>query len=72
MKKIWNLSRKYHFKIIEDASHALEQNIMIQISEIVDLVIFVFFSFHPIKSITTFEGGAITTNSKSIYDFLNC
>ena len=45
MKKIWNLSRKYHFKIIEDASHALGANIMIQISEIVDLVIFVFLVF---------------------------
>ena len=28
------------------------------------------FSFHPLKSITTGEGGALTTNSKKIYDKL--
>ena len=69
MKKIWNLSRKYHFKIIEDASHALGAKYYdsnIGNCRFSDICIF---SFHPIKSITTFEGGAITTNSKSIYDF---
>ena len=30
------------------------------------------FSFHPIKMITTGEGGAITTNDKKIYNMLKC
>ena len=67
MKKIFQLSRKYKFKIIEDASHALGSiyyNMSIGNCKYSDICIF---SFHPIKSITTFEGGAITTNSKKIY-----
>lgn len=69
MKKIWHLSKKYNFKIIEDASHALGAkyyNSNIGNCRYSDICIF---SFHPIKSITTFEGGAITTNSKSVYNF---
>ena len=67
MKRIFQLSRKYKFKIIEDASHALGSiyyNMSIGNCKYSDICIF---SFHPIKSITTFEGGAITTNSKKIY-----
>ena len=68
MKKIWYLSKKYNFNIIEDASHALGAkyyNSVIGNCKFSDACIF---SFHPIKSITTFEGGAITTNSKKIYE----
>ena len=68
MKKIWYLSKKYNFKIIEDASHALGakyHDANIGNCRFSDVCIF---SFHPIKSITTFEGGAITTNSKKIYE----
>ena len=68
MKKIWYLSKKYDFKIIEDASHALGakyHDSNIGNCRFSDVCIF---SFHPIKSITTFEGGAITTNSKKIYE----
>tara|TARA_Y100000590_G_scaffold449544_1_gene587846 strand:+ start:7785 stop:8933 length:1149 start_codon:yes stop_codon:yes gene_type:complete len=68
MKKIKNLSKKYKFKIIEDASHALGSKYYgnkIGSCKYSDACIF---SFHPIKSITTFEGGAITTNSKKIYE----
>ena len=68
MKEIWKLSKKYNFKIIEDASHALgsiyHKNV-IGNCRYSDVCVF---SFHPIKSITTFEGGAITTNSKSIFN----
>ena len=57
MEKISNLSKQYGFSIIEDASHALggqyqEKNIGNgQYSDIST------FSFHPIKNITTGEGG---------------
>ena len=63
MKKIYNLSRKYNFKIIEDASHALGamyNNYMVGSCKYSDISVF---SFHPVKIITTGEGGAITTNN---------
>lgn len=64
MKKIYLLSRKYKFKIIEDASHALGSkynNSKIGSCKYSDMTIF---SFHPVKMITTAEGGVVTTNSK--------
>jgi UDP-4-amino-4,6-dideoxy-N-acetyl-beta-L-altrosamine transaminase len=66
MKKIYNLKKKYKFKIIEDASHALGAkyyNSKIGNCNYSDLCVF---SFHPVKPITTIEGGIITTNSKKI------
>ena len=66
MKKIHALSQEYGFKIIEDASHAiggkyLEQPIgCCQYSDIA------VFSFHPVKIITTAEGGLATTNNKEL------
>jgi len=60
------LSNKYNFKIIEDASHALganQGNKMVGACEYSDITVF---SFHPVKIITTGEGGAATTNNKSI------
>ena len=57
------LSRKYKFKIIEDASHALgassKNKIDLKWSDIS------VFCFHP-SIITTFEGGAATTNNLNI------
>lgn len=64
MKKINNLSKKYKFKIIEDSSHALGSNYgstKVGSCKYSDLNIF---SFHPVKTITTGEGGAVTTNNK--------
>ena len=62
--KIRKLSKKYNFKIIEDASHALGakyKGSYIGDCKYSDMCVF---SFHPVKSITTGEGGIITTNSK--------
>lgn len=64
MIKIRKLSKKYNFKIIEDASHALGakyKGSYIGDCKYSDMCVF---SFHPVKSITTGEGGIITTNSK--------
>ncbi len=66
MKKLFALSRKYKFKIIEDASHALGakyKNNHIGDCKFSDLCVF---SFHPVKSITTAEGGMVTTNKKNL------
>ena len=68
MKEIYNLSKKYGFKIIEDASHALGSKIYeskIGNCEFSDLCVF---SFHPVKNITTGEGGLVTTNNKALYE----
>lgn len=67
LKKIYQLSKKYNFNIIEDASHALGstyKNSRIGSCRYSDLTVF---SFHPVKNITTAEGGAITTNKINLY-----
>ena len=66
MKEIWELSQEYGFKIIEDACHALGGDYLdkkIGSCEYSDAAVF---SFHPVKMITTGEGGAIVTNDKNI------
>ncbi|HON56099.1 MAG TPA: UDP-4-amino-4,6-dideoxy-N-acetyl-beta-L-altrosamine transaminase [bacterium] len=74
MKNIDYLSKKYGFKIIEDACHALgaEYKINNNWHKIGDCRCsdITCFSFHPVKSITTGEGGAILTNDKKIYEKL--
>lgn len=70
MKKIKELSIKYGFKIIEDASHAVGASYLnnkVGSCEFSDITVF---SFHPVKIITTCEGGACMTNDKEIYNKL--
>ena len=65
MQAIKKLSDQYGFKIIEDASHAIGakyKNNFIGNCNYSDIVIF---SFHPVKIITTGEGGMALTNNKS-------
>lgn len=67
MNKIYQLSKKYKFKIIEDASHAFGSKyngLPVGSCAYSDLTVF---SFHPVKTITTGEGGCITTNSKKYF-----
>jgi len=66
MKKIHFLSKKYGFKVIEDASHAIGGKYLdepIGNCKYSDITVF---SFHPVKIITTAEGGMATTNSKEL------
>ena len=66
LDKIRKLSKKYKFKIIEDASHAVGAKYKknpIGSCKWSDLTVF---SFHPVKIITSGEGGAITTNDKKL------
>jgi len=68
MKKIHLLSQEYGFKIIEDASHALGGMYLdksVGCCQYSDIAVF---SFHPVKIITTAEGGLATTNSKHLSD----
>ncbi|OXL20541.1 UDP-4-amino-4,6-dideoxy-N-acetyl-beta-L-altrosamine transaminase [Psychrobacter sp. DAB_AL32B] len=62
MQAIHELAKKYGFKIIEDASHAIGgkyQDVPIGNSRYSDITIF---SFHPVKIVTSAEGGAAVTN----------
>ena len=66
MKSLKKLSKKYKFKIIEDASHAIGASYdgsLIGSCSYSDACVF---SFHPVKIITTGEGGAMLTNNKDI------
>ncbi len=68
MEKIFKLKKKYKFKIIEDASHAIGssyKNFKVGSSKHSDLTVF---SFQAVKVITTGEGGSITTNNKNFYE----
>ncbi|HBW97372.1 MAG TPA: UDP-4-amino-4,6-dideoxy-N-acetyl-beta-L-altrosamine transaminase [Pseudoalteromonas sp.] len=68
MKAIHALSIQYGFKVIEDASHAIGGRYLEQpIGSCVYSDITVF-SFHPVKIVTTAEGGAALTNSKALAD----
>lgn len=66
MESIHALSKEYGFSVIEDASHAIGgsyQNKPIGNCQYSDITIF---SFHPVKIITTAEGGVATTNSDKL------
>jgi len=66
MKKIRSLSKEYGFSVIEDASHAIGGRYLdkpIGNCQYSDITVF---SFHPVKIITTAEGGLATTNSRKL------
>tara|TARA_B100001123_G_C15344050_1_gene1036198 strand:- start:7618 stop:8787 length:1170 start_codon:yes stop_codon:yes gene_type:complete len=68
--KLKNLSKKYKFKIIEDASHSFGGKYYsnrVGCSKWSDITVF---SFHPVKVITTGEGGCCVTNNKQYYERL--
>ena len=64
------LKERYSIKILEDNAHSIGakfDNIKVGSCKNCEVSIF---SFHPVKNITTGEGGAVTTNSKEIYERL--
>ncbi len=66
MNKIHALSDEFGFAIIEDASHAIGgryKNRPIGDCEYSDITVF---SFHPVKIVTTAEGGVATTNNRAL------
>lgn len=71
MAAIHALSVKYGFKIIEDASHAVggkyRDNFIGQ-GQYSDVTVF---SFHPVKIITTAEGGMALTNDDAVAEKMN-
>lgn len=68
LDKIKKIADKYNLIIIEDAAHAIGTKYKGEkVGNISDMTEF---SFHPVKTITTGEGGIITTNSRELYDKL--
>ena len=70
MEKIKSIAERYHLKVIEDACHALGaeyKGSKIGSCKYSDTTVF---SFHPVKHITTGEGGAVLTNDDNIYEKL--
>lgn len=71
MQAIHALAQKYGFKIIEDASHAIGgkyQDEFIGNCRYSDITVF---SFHPVKIITTAEGGLALTNDDALAEKMN-
>jgi dTDP-4-amino-4,6-dideoxygalactose transaminase len=71
IKDFYKIKRKYKCAWIEDACHALgarfnikNKNYYVGCGMFADISIF---SLHPLKTITSGEGGIVTTNSKKIY-----
>ena len=66
MEGIHKLSQRYGFKIIEDASHAIGgkyKDKLIGDCQFSDITVF---SFHPVKIVTTGEGGIAVTNDDTL------
>lgn len=66
MEAIHDLSQRYGFKVIEDASHAIGGKYRgepIGNCRYSDVTVF---SFHPVKIVTTAEGGMALTNNKEL------
>ena len=70
MQEIKKLSRIYGFKVVEDASHAIGasyKDSIIGSCKYSDITVY---SFHPVKIITSAEGGAALTNDPIVAKFL--
>lgn len=71
MKRMKALSEAYGFRLLEDASHAIGADYAdgkVGNCAFSDMAVF---SFHPVKIITTGEGGMVLTNDKMLYEKLN-
>lgn len=68
LDEITAIAKEHNLVIIEDAAHALGASYKgKRIGSISDMTMF---SFHPVKHITTGEGGMITTNNRDYYEKL--
>lgn len=71
MNNIYELAKSKDIYVVEDAAHAIgskyEDGSYVGSCKYSDITTL---SFHPVKTITTGEGGAITTNNKKIYQKL--
>ncbi len=66
-EKLKNIADKHGLKLIDDASHALGAEYKGKKIGSCDFCDITVFSFHPVKPITTAEGGAALTNDETLY-----
>lgn len=65
LDEIRAICQEYHLLLIEDAAHAMGTRYKNRpVGSIADMTCF---SFHPVKTVTSGEGGAITTNDEQLY-----
>jgi dTDP-4-amino-4,6-dideoxygalactose transaminase len=70
MDRIHELARRYSIRVIEDASHAIGgsyKQLPIGSCRYSDMAVL---SFHPVKIVTTGEGGMVLTNDEELYQKL--
>lgn len=68
MDEIMRIAKEHELLVIEDAAHALGASYKgKKIGSIADMTCF---SFHPVKPITTGEGGMVVTDSEELYQRL--
>ena len=67
MEKIQKIAKEHNLYVIEDAAHAIGsdyKDTKVGSCKYSDMTVF---SFHPVKTITTAEGGAVVTNDEELY-----
>jgi dTDP-4-amino-4,6-dideoxygalactose transaminase len=65
LDEIRDICREHNLTLIEDAAHSLGTKYKGQpVGSIADMTCF---SFHPVKTVTSGEGGAVTTNDENLY-----
>ena len=68
IEKIRAVCDEHHLVFIEDAAHSIGTTYDGEpVGSLADMTCF---SFHPVKTVTSGEGGAVTTNNKTYYDKL--
>lgn len=68
LDEIRSICRSHGLTLIEDAAHSIGTRYKGQpVGSLADMTTF---SFHPVKTVTAGEGGAVTTNDKRLYDKL--
>ena len=70
LDKIYKLAKKNNIYVIQDSSHSLGakyKNSKVGDCKFSDITVF---SFHPVKIITTGEGGVATTKSKKLFNYM--
>lgn len=66
LDEIHEIAKEHNLIVVEDASHALGAEYKgKKVGSLSDLTVF---SFHPVKHITTGEGGIVTTNNKGFHE----
>jgi len=68
MSQIASLASEFGFRVVEDASHALGSSTGSEATGACRFSDVTVFSFHPVKMLTTAEGGIATTNDEDLFN----